>query len=388
MTYTIYQKQFRAISGNNCHYGRITNCFDNKTFSWVYDCGQNDFISQMPDNGKVDLIVLSHFDSDHVGGAWDLIQRNKQRPPLLIAPYLDDDTKILVLSENAVSYLDNEISIEFIERLFTQNDDDNFIFVGEEISEDKLKPVNLRIKSCCGADFWTFHPLQYLDPTLKQFQFVSDGIKKVFNWQTSSEAIEKILDQLNNNRKTFAAKLNDEYKKLIHQVFTPKNHPVTANSISVCLYSGPVASFKDDAVGWLHTGDTVLKRQNLFDTFKKAFARYKDNIGVISLPHHGAISCHNPDLFYEWPFAVYVLTDHPAKRADFSIDPLFLLHNRDYTICERIEYVDKPKKFFISGIQCCKDNVCYLFEPFSPHHFPFRFVYKECDECLKTNINV
>lgn len=73
MTYTIYQKQFRAISGNNCHYGRITDndvTADNKTFSWVYDCGQTDFISQMPDNGKVDLsdaakimfvACLSHF---------------------------------------------------------------------------------------------------------------------------------------------------------------------------------------------------------------------------------------------------------------------------------------------------------------------------------------
>lgn len=370
MKFIICQKQFQALSGNNCHYGCITsvqekNEKEKRRFSWVYDCGHKDFNRQIPDNGKVDLIVLSHFDADHVGGAYDLIQRNKGA--MCIAPYLDEDMRILILSENSESYIQSDIDIQFIERLFRQGADDNIIFIQDE--EPDLKKIKDRVTTKLQSDFWTFYPLQYQDPSLKQYQYVCNGIKNQFG------SLTNILKGLSNNRTAFSKQLYNEYKKLILQAFPKKKQiSVTANSISVCLYSGPTDNFNYQSVGWLHTGDTNLKNKSWFNTFKSVFAKYKDNIGVISLPHHGAKSCHNSSLFQEWPFTVYVLTDHSAKKADFSIDPLFLLHNRYYTICEHINY-DDQKERFCNDVECCRNE--RVFYPFFLYHRLARI----CGEC-------
>lgn len=71
MNYIVRQTQLQAIRGNNCHYGQIKNLDTNKTFSWVYDCGHKDLISKIKNNDKINLIVLSHFDKDHIGGAYE-----------------------------------------------------------------------------------------------------------------------------------------------------------------------------------------------------------------------------------------------------------------------------------------------------------------------------
>ena len=69
---------------------------ERRTFQWVYDCGSENgpsmrgeidlYRRQLPDPKRLDLLVLSHFDRDHVAGVGRLL--NGLRVDRIILPYL------------------------------------------------------------------------------------------------------------------------------------------------------------------------------------------------------------------------------------------------------------------------------------------------------------
>lgn len=357
MNYIVRQAQFQAIRGNNCHYGQIRNLNTNKTFSWVYDCGHKDFIDKIKNNDKINLIVLSHFDKDHIDGAYELMQKNPQAR--CVAPYIDEQLGVLLLCKNIDSYDDN--GFEFIsELLLRNNDSERFMFIREgEENRNTTGRIAEYIKNVIGSDFWILLPIYYYNPSFQQFKIIADGILKEF------KSLKEILEKLKKDRKNFQKKLIEKYKNLIQKTFANKSIAVTPNLLSVCMYSGPSKPCKHK-IGWLHTGDTNLSNQKWFDKFKSAFSKYKSNVGIISLPHHGAASSHNPKLFDEYPYTLYILPYHRVKQADFSELP-FIFSNRYHNICEYIRI--KNGKFFCHSISL--NNMCYFLRFGESHFCPF-----------------
>lgn len=76
-----------------------------KPFRWIYDCGSNQSdalqreIGAVAEGGDVDLLFLSHFDSDHVGGVDRLLSLVTVREVVL--PYLDEATLIITMARDA-----------------------------------------------------------------------------------------------------------------------------------------------------------------------------------------------------------------------------------------------------------------------------------------------
>lgn len=355
MNYIVRQTQLQAIRGNNCHYGQIKNLDTNKTFSWVYDCGHKDLISKIKNNDKINLIVLSHFDKDHIGGAYELMQKNPQAR--CVAPYIDEQLGVLLLCANIDSYDDN--SFDFItELLFSSGTEtENFIFMPEgEENRNKTSQITKYIDNAIGSDFWILLPIYYYNPNFQQFRVIADGILKEF------KSLKEILEKLKKDRKNFQKKLIEKYKNLIQETFVNKSIVVTPNLLSVCMYSG-LSKPCGPKIGWLHTGDTNLSNQKWFGKFNLAFSKYKSNIGIISLPHHGAASSHNPKLFDEYPCALYILPYHRVKQADFSELP-FIFSNRYHNICEYIRIKDNK-------ISMSLNNMPYFLRFGKSHFCPF-----------------
>ena len=189
MNYIVRQTQLQAIRGNNCHYGQIKNLDTNKTFSWVYDCGHKDLISKIKNNDKINLIVLSHFDKDHIGGAYELMQKNPQAR--CVAPYIDEQLGVLLLCANIDSYDDNSFDF-IIELLFSSGTKtENFIFMPEgEENRNTTSQITKYIDNVIGSDFWVLLPIYYYNPNFQQFQVIADGILKKF------KSLKEILEKL------------------------------------------------------------------------------------------------------------------------------------------------------------------------------------------------
>ena len=59
------------------------------SFHWVYDCGTNSSpkliqnaiqkYNQQENDANIDLLVLSHFDKDHISGVKELVKKQKNK---------------------------------------------------------------------------------------------------------------------------------------------------------------------------------------------------------------------------------------------------------------------------------------------------------------------
>lgn len=106
-----------AVSGSFCFHnvgqggfytGRIKS--DTNKFFFIYDCGTfsphkfmtdaiRDFGCSMEGEEKLDLLVLSHMDTDHVNGVSDLLERcNIHRIDVLVMPYMTLSDRAILLA--------------------------------------------------------------------------------------------------------------------------------------------------------------------------------------------------------------------------------------------------------------------------------------------------
>lgn len=76
-----------------------------KPLRWVYDCGSNQAdalqreIGSIARGGEIDLLFLSHLDSDHVNGVDLLLSQVKVHEVVL--PYLDEETLVAIIARDA-----------------------------------------------------------------------------------------------------------------------------------------------------------------------------------------------------------------------------------------------------------------------------------------------
>jgi Cft2 family RNA processing exonuclease len=77
----------------------------NSRVRWVYDCGSNQTgplhrqIVCLANAGPVDLLFLSHLDSDHISGVEELLKRTQVSETVL--PYLKDTDLALTICRDS-----------------------------------------------------------------------------------------------------------------------------------------------------------------------------------------------------------------------------------------------------------------------------------------------
>ncbi|BDI59521.1 hypothetical protein [Qipengyuania nanhaisediminis] len=328
---------------------------------WVYDCGSNQTdalnreIAIVAAQGDLQLLFLSHLDSDHVNGIDNLLA--KARVEEVVLPYLRDIDRIVAVAHDAamgtltggfLTFLDDiegwfrERGVERITFIEPRDDDDDggdgpFLpeggdgsgegpikreWVGQPVVppdgdgtvHDPENPSVQRLEDGATVHLWAGQPLDWIlsphahRPSKSALAAFEAELTKRFGEMHSDPNFLKIIlaDQ----------SLRTELKECYDAIW--KDH----NLVSMALYAGPVQSdawisWSDrnyrfpwfsrrrhrGAVGWLCSGDMHLDVVRRRDAFIKHYRRLVDKVNVFALPHHGSRANFSLTLFSELPNA-------------------------------------------------------------------------------------
>lgn len=150
-----------------------------KKFNFIYDCGGDvpyidiavdKYISEMKIN-ELDMLIISHFDEDHINGLPRLFSRVKKISKIFIPYYGGISTYLLLLTYMYiydVNLLDTDSEIIFVDTdLEGERDREEFIGVfGDNLTEtynidDKFKTDNIKLSKLRRQvvkfkDLWKF----------------------------------------------------------------------------------------------------------------------------------------------------------------------------------------------------------------------------------------
>lgn len=105
---TIHQQfSFEPVGQGLFAHGYLQRDGEKSRFVWVYDCGtsspfsslQNriDLFANFLGGGEIDLLILSHYDQDHVNGVVELVRNSRVRT--LVIPYLYPAQRLILMTQ-------------------------------------------------------------------------------------------------------------------------------------------------------------------------------------------------------------------------------------------------------------------------------------------------
>lgn len=373
---------------------------NNKDFIWVYDCGSDNqalvdkAINRMKSHYKkeeINLLVISHFDKDHISGIKTLCQHYKIKR--IVLPYytlwdrlylfsilkIDKEDEFFNFFINPVGYLIKELELtEETDILLVPTSDieaeslvqdPTFIEDDDGLRFIEIKPLSKEFDD-------TNHKVRWLAPQKlleieKEAEFFFYNVptsllkQKPANFSLFRRDIQNIISisplDINAIKKVYR-------KYFIRKNKHGKNNSLDANIISLFLYITPlfdksayceylletkkmgniyrlVVCDKDfrHRKGILYTGDGSLKTKVLLDTFKQHIGQDRlKNIGCLQVMHHGAKGNWQKGLGQLFEPAVSIFSadenskyhhPHPEVVKDFlPYQPVWVNQNLDVTI--------------------------------------------------------
>lgn len=321
---------------------------------WVYDCGSNQMerlgqeIMEVANGGHVDLLFLSHLDSDHVNGVDRLLASTTVGEVVL--PYLSaleyagtvgSDIETGTLSVTFLEFLTDPAkwlisrgvrTVSYVhpvdldkpgpdDRVMEQEDERSEAFSDQDLRvawpssavkkrsakkgtiQDVVVGGALSVMTRTGQVKWMLVPFAHRPPKSYREMFIK-AIDKVFGKGLTRSAIAGY------------ARTEDGRKKLRECYgYFWEDH----NLVSMSLYAGPRATPVTSAmdmpfnlwrqlspthpheVGWLATGDAHLAGLRRYRAWYEFYSSYVERVGVLVLPHHGSWLSFNPLLVNSFP---------------------------------------------------------------------------------------
>jgi hypothetical protein len=337
-------------------------------FRVIYDCGSRHtqtqfinpsidaFVNTLDPDESIDLLVISHFDSDHVNGLDHLATRLKTRHHKVKEIWTPLLTKLQALSIIATTAPSNRGSASLIdlvanpvgrlEELFpgatvtpippsteatplasNPNDDSTTEpgTVPRTVHNQKAHVLRIQYGASSGVEMlWEIVPYVTNATTIVSQNLITMaenalGGTKHKDWTPDDLKRLPKLDPNTGNppKKLGGAKKPPTFGKIMRDAINKqdkrgKSDMSGTNRSSVCLYSGPVDPYSWGryprtnwwtpnstssvplAPSWLGTGDADLKQQIRVDDLKaRLLPQRLDRVGMSSVPHHG--SRHNSE---------------------------------------------------------------------------------------------
>lgn len=258
-----------------------------KPFNFVYDCGTSsrnkkarkkiidNYIKSMLGDSDLDMLVISHFDNDHINGIPELL-RNRGVKHLFLPYCSHDDYLMLVTWLYAFSLEQKMDSIIFVSETELNSEKDSTKEVNENSFEDinmfsteyiesktsmkygilgnikiedgiinkKLRMMsNTKIKlndKTFSSAIWEFkffnNPISNKDR-----QMVNQEIEKLKK-RTLCKTLEELIKKLNEKTEITSEEMigiRQEFRKIYNEISSLKKRE-HINQTSLCLYHGPV----------------------------------------------------------------------------------------------------------------------------------------------------
>lgn len=348
-------------------------------FHWVYDCGTlsgldliKSAISKYNNSVKksdIDLLVLSHFDSDHINGVGELLKNRKvkywvvpyypkwQRLVIAAALNIDASDEIFGFYNNPIEYLnryfDNELSdteilllpvqdneIELIDEdnaLSNENNDEMLIFTEDKEQPDEFSSIKSKFK------------LRWLNPRkalLKKignelFEFVLynvsfysliKGMNAKIDIIQFKKCVSEIIQKNSNDptdalRKFYEKVFGKRYNKNIisQYLYVREITNSTAYNIIYYPYSYPYYNYwyKNSKNAILYTGDASLNKVSLLTDLENSLGPNRmTKIGCLQVPHHGSKHSWHQGLARKLSPNISVFSSDPQKYSHPNIEVL------------------------------------------------------------------
>ena len=299
----------------------VYDCGDSKGGKIVQSFAQNEFAADP--NDKIDILFISHFDSDHVNGLLNITPYLSSRTRVFLPFYypgmqsLYDSTKRDGI-EQVIRILRNvqiePIRVRYradIEQLPDINvEEDDFDEMGRVI--DSGQPL---AKYWAGIPIWRYVPFNLFDEQKLFDDFEAKVLSELNLTLSNPDSIQvkqwdsKVLTTLRRIYQSFNnMTINDNSLIVLSDVYPGGHHHYCFRSFSedylhdVVPHLGFCPPFVFDDIFYkiyascLYTGDTVLKRGTLskskyymrYEDFLVKLKRYVDRVSLMQCPHHGS----------------------------------------------------------------------------------------------------
>ncbi|WP_303885999.1 MBL fold metallo-hydrolase [Abiotrophia defectiva] len=331
--------------------------YQGNNFNFIYDCGgDSQTISQEVNSylkkfdNEIDMLVISHFDSDHINGLPTLFNGVKRINRIFI-PYYGNLSSYLLLvayvygNGGTLSEKVNEIIL-----VNTTESEGQEIMLNEvdELREENLidkysiRNVRTRVKGISKAkynDIWEF---KFYNAPLKNgasLNVIKNEIDKLMARKRASNLEELLVNHL--------SEVKQELKAIYNRFVSSHLRNSKQNQTSLCLYHAPLSGCNYyrcsilmrglgdhymnrwtrllETTGTLLTGDISLKVKKVdrkYRNFCNYFHDEKDKTLLFLTPHHGAFNNWNPSILSDFPKVIFFLNSagktnkygHPSNR--------------------------------------------------------------------------
>jgi glyoxylase-like metal-dependent hydrolase (beta-lactamase superfamily II) len=339
----------------------------------IYDCGSGRtahprkaltdavrrMLSDVADGSTVDLLVISHFDRDHVNGldhlAAELVKKQVQVARVW-APMLTKIEALFAITTSGLTGAAQQAYAAFVDDPVGRLAE---LFDGAEVTQitpdDEAIPLSPSGAGTDDADaggggdiiltaarggrglvaspgatpageaLWEFQPY-VIESTLVGAKAVSASVRKLLGKPVEQCSLADLIRLANNA--TLLAKFHSAVRQ--HQVQSKRGTRTSSartgpNLSSLCVYSGPVSPYDwcrfrrgwgpldvtrraiPMAPAWFGTGDAGLLGPQHVDAMRTALTQSRlDRIGISSAPHHGSQHDSGAHLWNALPNARWV----------------------------------------------------------------------------------
>ncbi|MBS6421288.1 MBL fold metallo-hydrolase [Streptococcus sp.] len=354
--------------GQGLFYSGTIKYKNNQNFNFVYDCGSSSknidkivdsYVKTSLIDKTLDMLVISHFDEDHISGIPKLLTEVKKIKKIFI-PYKNGIENYLLFlafiygnDGNINEKVDEIILVNSTESENENNRDFEELNTSIEI-EDSFSLPNIKVgvlndSSIKYRNFWKF---KFYNTYLRKTDLTSkikEEIKTLIK-DSGCKGLEELLKKLNSPVK------NDENCdkeisvknsfKIIYEKYCSSSYGNSKqNQSSLCLYHSPLLNnenteisiyyhlglifgslpyyfFRDIGTkpGTLLTGDISLKQAKRYNDFKKHYENEHRDVLYFLTPHHGSSKNWNKNVLVDFPMAYFYLNsagfsnkfDHPS----------------------------------------------------------------------------
>lgn len=348
---------FRVLNvGQGLFYTGNIKLDRNRVFKFIYDCGGDKVNAALDkylgEDTEIDMLVISHFDSDHISGLPKLLNSVKKIRKIFIPYYNELDSYLLLMTyvygNGAIFEKVNEIVLVGSNEEFEVNQnmqDFSELEVVNLLDKNNNNRYRLSELSVGGIRKETFSV-----EGKWTFKFYNASIKVSTNTVVSdidrlirSEKCKNLEELLRLNSTRVIAKLKGIYSKYCSSRYGNSKQ----NQSSLCLFHSPInkegilyrtLKINEEKIietqvqyrmpkakyGTILTGDISLKTKKNpknYNEFKKYYKNEIGDIGIFLLPHHGAKNNWNSKVLTDFYRATIFLNsagrfskyNHPSK---------------------------------------------------------------------------
>lgn len=176
--------QFQAVGHGTLFTGKLKDAVSNCRFTWIYDCGSSrpsrikDYVNKVGPwcDGVIDLLVVSHFDNDHVNGLEQLI--GSCRVGTLALPYIGFKDRLELVSSGNLSSDTAFFALDPIGYLYASDISsrvDSVLFVAGGGNDDEVSEQPIALPEPLGPNSPTLPDRRVGDPwENEQYPFFAD----------------------------------------------------------------------------------------------------------------------------------------------------------------------------------------------------------------------